>query len=76
MEEPDDLTLVMVGNPKEDAPWDVEVYVRNDAKAKGSTARWYLTGTGVNGSNYRRASWNWLMESCSPLAILAPQAIR
>lgn len=63
MNEPDNQTLVMIGSLADNDPWHLEVWARDDANAKGSTACWFLLhGQGEDFPNLRRASWDWLLD--------------
>lgn len=59
MDEPDNLTLVLIGSLDDNDPWNLEVWARDDANANGSTARWFRTGSGDDGP-VQRVSWDWL----------------
>lgn len=59
VDEPDDLTFVMVGNLADNDPWHVEVWACDQANAKGSLERWFLTGTGDD-AEPRQRSWEGL----------------
>lgn len=54
--EPDNLTLVMVGNLADNDPWNVEIWACDEDNAKGSEGRWFLTGTGDDAQPQQR-SW-------------------
>lgn len=62
MPEPDNLTLVLVGSLADNNPWDLELWARDDACAKGSTAHWYRAGLGADNPHVQRVSWDWLEE--------------
>jgi hypothetical protein len=47
--EPENLTVVMIGNLADNNPWDLEFWARDDATAHPSTARWYRAGLGDDG---------------------------
>lgn len=75
MTEPEDLTLVLLGNLTDDDPWDLELWVRDDDNSEGSHAHWYRTGTSEDGS-VRRLSWDRLRdrarESRRTLSVVTP----
>jgi hypothetical protein len=57
MNEPGNLTLVLVGSLADNDPWDLETWVRDDENAGGSTARWFRIRT----DDYvERVSWDRL----------------
>lgn len=61
MAEPGNHEAVMLGTIRDCEPWDIEVWVRDDANARESNARWYLTGTSRDGGVHRM-SWDALIS--------------
>lgn len=59
MIEPDDKTLVLIGNLVDNDPWHLELWARDDGNAHGKGARWYRAGLGED-ADVQRVSWDWL----------------
>lgn len=78
MDEPDNLTLVLIGSLNDNDPWDLELWARDDANAKGSTAHWYRACVGEDSPNFESRSWGALREYAAerkgPLTILGTGA--
>jgi hypothetical protein len=67
MTEPDNLALVLIGSLNDTDPWHLELWARDDANAKGSTARWYQAGVSDHSPDFRRVSWPWLEDHAREL---------
>lgn len=74
MTEPEDHTLIMIGDLDSGDPWDVELWCRDNGHTDPTTAaRWYRTGAG-DPDRTQRLSWDGLRDRARttrrPLAIV------
>lgn len=61
MTEPDDKTLVLIGNLTANDPWHLELWARDDGNTRDSEGRWYRAGLGEE-ADMQRVSWDWLLK--------------
>lgn len=79
MNEPDNLTLVLVGSLADTDPWHLEVWARDDVNARNQSACWYPCGGGDEDEGVaQRLSWDRLLERArarkAPVTVLGAGA--
>lgn len=73
MDEPGDYMIALLGDPGAMSPWELEVWIRDDRTAQGSTARWCRIRSD---SDINRRSWDsllaWAEEREVHVSVLGP----